>query len=171
MNFIAYHEKIELNLQRWNRLSFILILTTTLFIIKGTTDILFNFFESTGILKNIEWISPPSVDSENVYILFIGAVLFAPLAETLINQSLPYLLFEKVPYFSNKKWLVIVISALFFGLKHIYSLYYVIYGCIGGFVLMYAYMVRIERDKGTFFLLAISHSIFNLIILITQIYL
>ncbi len=161
---------LQLKISKLNRIGFILVLTVALFIVKGLSDLLFYFLESTGLLKDIQWLSPPSVESENIYVLFVGAIIIAPIFETYVNQSLPYLLYERVAFFLNRKCLIMIISALLFGLKHFYSLFYIIYGLMGGLVFMYAYMARIKEDKRTFLLIAASHSLFNLIIFSHQIY-
>ena len=62
----------------------------------------------------------------------------------------------------ERNYLVLLASALFFGLMHFYSLFYIIYGFILGLILMYGYMIRIKTDRKTFFLIAVCHSLLNL---------
>jgi hypothetical protein len=154
-------QKIRVKLQRLNRISFVLVITSILFILAFTFRIAFRSI----LEKNIVWFETP-FQGECLPVIVLFAVVFGPLLETYINQVLPYLLLSKIKYLNARKYLIIIISALFFGILHFYSLFYIIYAFFLGLALMYGYMIRIEVDKRTFYLIAISHSIFNLGVLI-----
>ena len=67
---------------------------------------------------------------------------------------------------NERSYLILLASALFFGLLHFYSFLYIVYAFILGLVLSFGYMVRIKNDKNAFLLIAICHSLLNLGILI-----
>jgi hypothetical protein len=130
------------------------------------TTLILKFLQEYQVLSNKVWLEYP-IDSDNhiVWKIFT-AVIFAPLIETLINQSLVYHLLQKVHFFSNHKWRIILFSATFFGVKHFYSLEYIISALVLGIIFMHAYMERVEKDSKTFYLIAASHASFNLIVLL-----
>jgi Type II CAAX prenyl endopeptidase Rce1-like len=149
--------EINTKLQNLNRIAFILLLNIVLFIIAIGSRFIFGLI----IENDIVWFDPP-FKGESLLVIILFAVLFGPLLETYINQSLPYFLLSKVKYFKERRYLIIFISALFFGVLHLYSLFYIIYAFFLGLVFMYGYMLKVEVDKKAFYLIAISHSIFNL---------
>jgi uncharacterized protein len=110
--------------------------------------------------KDIVWRAFP--DDIDPFILFFLVVWVAPIIETWFCQYLPYYFLNKVKYLRERPYLMLLLSALFFGAGHYYSLFYIIYGFLAGFILMYGYMVRIKTDKNTFYLIAITHSLVNL---------
>lgn len=89
--------------------------------------------------------------------------------ETILNQYLPYYLLNKVKYLNERSYLILLLSALFFGLGHFYSLYYIVFGFFSGLVLMYGYMVRIKTDNKTFYLVAIGHALVNLAVFVINV--
>lgn len=65
------------------------------------------------------------VDIKNLTILFITAIIIAPLEETLIYQMGVIKLFSLNKKIKNNKLILIIISAIFFGLAHAgYSILY-----------------------------------------------
>ncbi|MBO0552415.1 CPBP family intramembrane metalloprotease [Clostridium botulinum] len=74
------------------------------------------------------------VDIKNLIILFITAVIIAPLWETLIYQMGVIKLFSlnkkiKNKKIKNNKLILIIISSIFFGLAHVgYSILYFFMG-------------------------------------------
>jgi hypothetical protein len=103
-----------------------------------------------------------SKELNGVIPLFIIPVIITPIFETYLAQSLPYKLLKKVKYLSERGYLILILSALFFGLIHFYSLFYIFYAFMLGLVLMHGYMVRINSDSKTFVLIAVSHALLNL---------
>jgi uncharacterized protein len=65
-------------------------------------------------------------------------------------------------FFRERSFLILLLSALVFGLLHTYSLFYIIYGFLAGIILMYGYMVRMKTDRNTFYLIATTHALVNL---------
>jgi uncharacterized protein len=156
--------KINTRLRSINRVAFILILITTLLLVKHLFNFIYGFIEGSDII----W-SPFPREEEKVVLFFI-TVIAAPLFETWFCQSLPYSLLNKVNYFKERVYLILLISAFFFGVNHFYSLFYMIYGFLMGLVFMYGYMVRIKTDNKTFYLIAITHSLVNLITFIKNLF-
>jgi len=142
-------------LQSTTSFRFILIITSAMFL----TDICFNLLYIPFGDYDIKWFRFP--DEDKSILMFIVAVTFAPLFETWLCQYLPYKLLCKSKFFRERKYLILIASALFFGINHFYSLFYIIFGILMGTILMYGYMVRIKSDKHTFLLIAICHSLMN----------
>jgi uncharacterized protein len=151
-------------LKRSNRITFILILTTVLYFIKFIFNYIYSYLERSDII----WSTFPR--QEEKITLFFLSVFIAPFFETWIAQSLPYSVLNRVKYFKERSYLILLISALIFGVNHFYSLFYIIYGFLMGLVFMYGYMERIQTDKQTFYLITITHSLVNLGIFIKNLF-
>jgi hypothetical protein len=150
-------QEINTRLQNFSRVTFIIILTSLLWIVALCLNFIFSYIKA----KDIVWIDLSSKE-KGIGLLFISPIILAPIIETFIGQSLPYYVLNKVKYFNERSYLILLTSALFFGFIHFYSLFYVLYAFIIGLVLMYGYMVRIKGDKNAFLLIAICHSLLNL---------
>lgn len=150
-------EKINNYLKNSSRIVFILLLTLALFTIAILFNIAYSFVKDLDII----WSDFPDWQDDTI-IFFILAVIIGPLFETWFNQYLPYYLLSKVKFLRERSYLILLISALFFGLNHFYSLFYIIYGILMGVVLMYGYMIKIKSDKKTFILIATCHGLLNL---------
>ena len=150
-------QKINARLQSINRLAFILVLTATIYILAISFNYALLFIKEEDII----FFDFPGEEKNIVFIFFIP-VIIAPIFETFFNQYLPYYLLNKIKYFHERNYLILLASALFFGLLHFYSVFYIVYAFLLGLVLMYGYMLRIKTDNKTFYLIAISHSLLNL---------
>jgi hypothetical protein len=148
-----YIQIINSKFKNSNHIVFILLLTSLLVLTSFGSSFILSLIE----YKNIFWFDPPSPKNRHIVLLVIEGVFIAPIIETFINQTLPYYFLNKVNFLKTKGYLILIISALFFGVLHCYDLFYIIYGFFMGLVLMYGYMVRIKNDKNTFYLIAISH--------------
>ncbi|EPY2304544.1 CPBP family glutamic-type intramembrane protease [Clostridium sporogenes] len=103
------------------------------------------------------------VDIKNLTILFITAVIIAPLWETLIYQMGVIKLFSLNKKIKNNKLILIIISSIFFGLAHVgYSILYFFYGLMIGITLAYSFIVYEEKENSGFWATAIIHSLINL---------
>jgi len=148
--------KINSKFRNASRLGFVIMLTSSLLTVTIGFNILYSYFSKWDII----WFPFPN-DTDTV-VFFVGAVIIAPLFETWFNQSLPYTLLNKVKYFRERSPLILLASAIFFGINHFYSMFYILFGFFMGLLLMYGYMVRIKTDNKTYLLIAISHSLINL---------
>jgi hypothetical protein len=158
------HE-INVRLQNLRSITFIIVLTSVLYIIAFCFNFVLAFIKERDII----WIDLP-VKEKNIGLLFISPIILAPIFETFLGQYLPYYLLKKVKYFNKRSYLILIIASLFFGLIHFYSLFYIVYAFLLGLVLMYGYMVRIKYDNKTFLLIAICHSLLNLGIFIKNLF-
>lgn len=165
---IAWHylQIINSKLRNANYFVFIISLTSLFLLTSLGTNFLLSLIEN----KNIIWFDPPSPKNYNIVLLVIEGVFIVPIIETFVFQTLQYYYLNKVNFLKTKGYLILIISALFFGVSHCYDLFYIIYGFVMGLVLMYGYMVRIKTDKYTFYLIAVSHGLFNLGVTTSQYY-
>jgi hypothetical protein len=143
-------------LKKTSRVTFVIIITSTSYLIIFLFNLLFGLIKE----KDIVWHAFP--DDMDPFILFFTAVWLAPILETWICQYLPYYFLNKVKYLRERNYLILILSALFFGAGHFYSLFYIIFGFLAGIILMYGYMVRVKTDKNIFCLIAITHALVNL---------
>lgn len=163
--FIAKLHKLNASLKKTNRITFVLVVTMVSFIVGFILSRVFGYFRESDItLLNF-----PDQE-ESMVMLFFSTVILTPLIETFLNQFLPYHLLKKIKYLSERNYLILLISALFFGILHMYSLFYIIFGFLLGIVFMYGYMVRIKSDNKTFYLIAVTHSLFNLGVFIIKLF-
>jgi membrane protease YdiL (CAAX protease family) len=93
----------------------------------------------------------------NHYEAFFAVVVFAPLIETYLNQ---YLFFK---YLSRhlSVWAIVLVSGLFFGLMHFYSIGYILYAIPAGVLLSTSYALRLRSNP--FVCTCLIHSVYNLI--------
>jgi hypothetical protein len=150
-------QKINSRLQNFSRIIFLIILTSVLYFVAFCFNFVLSFIKD----KDIIWIDLSNKEN-SITFLFILPIILAPIFETFLGQYLPYYLLNKVKYLNERSYLILLASALFFGLLHFYSLFYIIYAFMLGLIFMYGYMIRIKTDKKAFILIAISHSILNL---------
>ncbi|CBH20445.1 Abortive infection protein (fragment) [Acetoanaerobium sticklandii] len=75
----------------------------------------------------------------------------------------------KIKFFQKKVILIIILSAVVFGICHGYSSIYIVYGFLGGLVFAYSYYVYINKDYSSFWVVTSIHSIRNLIVFIYSI--
>lgn len=87
----------------------------------------------------------------------------APFIETLIFQSLVIELLEKIKILNEKKYIIVIISAILFGISHSYSYIYIFYAGILGLFLGYAYIVYQKKHFSPFLMVIIIHSLRNTI--------
>lgn len=154
-------QKITIYLRKLKGITFVLIITSLLYFVSFSSNIVI------GFIKQKDLIFIDFLGKENsIVLLFITTIILAPIFETFLGQFLPYYLLKRINYMNERSYLILIASALFFGLLHFYSLFYMIYAFFLGLVLSYGYMVRIKNDKNAFLLIAISHSFLNFGILI-----
>ncbi len=156
-NLIIKLQKVTSRIRNTGRIGFVTIITLTSFFIAFILSIVFSYLRDWDIII----LNFPDRE-KNLITLFFTTVIITPIMETFLNQYLPYYLLKKVKYFQERSYLILLASALFFGLLHLYSLFYIIFGFLLGLVFMYGYMVRIKTDNKTFYLIAITHALFNL---------
>lgn len=137
---------------------FVLLIVAVCFVF---TMFLSAFVELFGI-PDIDFVENKIFDFDIITQIF-AAVIFAPLAETLIFQKWLYWLLNKIKYFRNNIYWIILISGVVFGSGHYYSVIYMIQGVFMGFFLMYAYLLRIDRHP--YWTVAAIHALYNLVVI------
>jgi hypothetical protein len=162
MGSIIYKiRKTNKRLKSLSRIPFIIILTSVLYLVAFFLNYVIGFIkEKDFVLMGF------SSGEKSIVIYIFSSMILAPVVETFLGQSFPYYLLNKIKYFNERSYLILLTSALFFGLLHFYSLFYIFYAFVLGLIFMYAYMIRIKTDRKTFYLIAISHFLLNLGILI-----
>jgi len=109
------------------------------------------------------------IDGPKIYdffiLNFIKIVIVAPLFETFICQYAVFKLLSQFSFFRNHQSFIIVISAASFGIMHYYSLIYIVYAFIMGLFLMYAYMLRLQKED-SFKAVSSIHALINLSLLV-----
>lgn len=91
--------------------------------------------------------------------MFIVAVIIAPLFETLFAQALAHKVGQ---YLKLKSTYTILLSALWFGIWHIYSPQYIIFAFVVGLVLAYAYYLYQSSFRKAFWFVVAIHALHNL---------
>ena len=98
--------------------------------------------------------------TQPIYEQILLAVIIGPLIETLLSQKLVYKLLSLIKFLKQHKILILILGALFFGILHFYSLSYIVYNVFMGFLFMYAYIVRI--NKNPYWTVVALHGLTNL---------
>jgi membrane protease YdiL (CAAX protease family) len=93
--------------------------------------------------------------------LWMLAIIFAPMLETLLNQHLPFKLMQKWSWTKNKYGLYIVFSAIIFGICHTYSLQYMIFAFSVGLILGYMYYFYSKKPGKSFWSTTLIHALRN----------
>jgi uncharacterized protein len=141
-----------------SQLWFIFLLFSLLFITAASFKYFISLFQDYDVIFfNLPFEGAPLL----LTILF--ASILGPIVETYLYLVLPYKLLKKSAYFNGHKYLMIIVSAVIFGISHMYSFFYVIYAFLLGVIFMFSYLVRVTSDKNAFWLVALAHSLFNLI--------
>jgi len=94
---------------------------------------------------------------------FVLVVIIAPFLETLLFQTSIFYVFNKFSFFKSRSLIVIILSALAFGMAHNYSLLYIMFGFLMGLVLAYAYHIYLEKLESSYKVVTLIHSIRNLL--------
>ncbi|TAH22154.1 MAG: CPBP family intramembrane metalloprotease [Cytophagales bacterium] len=89
--------------------------------------------------------------------------LIAPLIETFLFQYLIINILQKIKILQKLPLAIIIISACLFASTHIYSLRYILVSFLVGFYYAYAYIIKQHEKFPIFWLIAIIHSLHNLV--------
>ena len=143
--------RIVVELERMNTMLYVGIFVALKLVLNQVSRLI--NFSVTGqpITKGFE-------DIVNVNITFLVAVIAGPIIETYLAQ---YLFFK---YLSGRcnKWLIVVMSAIFFAFMHHYNAGYIVYAFFSGLLLSTSYAIRL--DKNPFVCTVLIHSMHNLAI-------
>lgn len=104
-----------------------------------------------------------SENTDGLKKIFLVGSIFGPLIETAIFQYLPITMYKRyVTSKSKKKELIlIIISALIFGLTHNYHLFRIIDATIAGIIFAFIFFYFSGKGKSGFFFTFLIHALFN----------
>ncbi len=102
------------------------------------------------------------------YYSFI-AIFISPFIETLIFQTLPHKLFRS--YYPNKYFIYLLVSALFFGAAHHYSVSYMIGTYFTGVFLLFYYDIAYQRKENAIVVISFIHGLINALAILSAYYL
>ena len=144
-------KKFELFLVGRNNITFIIFSFLILLAIItpiGMVKYIFDITATNSVMKD-----------KNIFESFIIGVILGPLLETLIFQIG---VIKISLYFNKDKTLAILISALAFGLTHIFNAYYFVYAFGIGLYFAYLYFLSLKKGIKPFWSLSVVHALFNL---------
>jgi hypothetical protein len=132
------------------------------------------FLVLSFILKRIPNLSSsaffdlPEIDNPAAkgYFYFFIAVTFIPIFETFIFQHGFISILSKNSFFKEKKYMLIFLSALIFGLFHWYSILRVVSTFLVGIVFAYTYIDLKEDKKHPILYVSLLHAFHNIVVFI-----
>lgn len=155
-------KKINNRMFNLSKIKFIFTMVILNFIITVMFTPVVNFYENNiGPMGRTYYSS--------LKIVFISAIIAAPLLETLVFQMGIINLFSLIEKIKNNKLLLIFISALCFGAVHFYSILYIIRAFISGIFLAYCFIVYEDKGRSGYWVTVITHSLMNLVSVIFSI--
>ena len=80
---------------------------------------------------------------------FVEGIFFEPFLETIIFQVGLFWILRYIPYIRKHDSLIILISAILFGLNHPFGIGYIIVATIYGLLFNYAYLIYQKKNKIT----------------------
>lgn len=144
------------------RINIITFIAIALFVIIVVNVALINlpFLENVNVAETMDLF-----ESATPFEVLFLAIIIGPLFETAIFQMV--VIFISKSIFNTVKLrhyiYPVIASALTFGIVHFYSLQYFIIGSLSGLVYAFAYILLQKRRENAFFVIALIHSIYNLI--------
>lgn len=110
-----------------------------------------------------------SNNSGNMLFNLFIILIFAPLIETLLFQSILIRILKKIPFVKQSQLGVVVISALLFALTNPSRPLFILHAFIGGSLLSHTYIYFDESESKGFYHTALLHMLLNLSTLIASI--
>ncbi|WP_026895490.1 CPBP family intramembrane glutamic endopeptidase [Clostridiisalibacter paucivorans] len=107
--------------------------------------------------------APVSITRTSLLAQFITVSIVAPIIETLIFQYGVIEILSSINYFKGKNIIIVIVSALIFGISHSYSVLYIFFGFIIGLLLAYSYILYKKKDFSAFGVVFWIHCIRNFI--------
>lgn len=114
------------------------------------------------------WVLTPS-EEWSVFVASPFEIIFlAPAIETFLFQSLPYGLLYLSYNLKRRKWIVFTLSTVLFSLSHFYSVGYILYTLVFGYLMIYCYHLR--RKYMPFLTIFTIHALVNAIFTVLNIF-
>ena len=111
-----------------------------------------------------------SVAKDGPLTLFLFACVIAPFFETILFQSLPFILANHLFKHKKRLFFYLITASLFFGYMHDYNIFYSLTGCFVGFILCFFFYIAKQRKQSALFLVAIIHALNNFLAFLITIY-
>ena len=144
----------------WISKSNIFLYSISLWIVTFCVRLLVHVFKDIFNIPDIQFRERIADENTKITIdLLIDTLIFAPILETLIFQTLFFIIFKK---FKINKWIIVLVSGIIFGAIHNYSIFYIINTTLIGVALMYFYISRAESNKKPIASTIIAHTTINL---------
>ncbi|GAA0695334.1 CPBP family glutamic-type intramembrane protease [Clostridium cadaveris] len=154
---MKFLDKVDTFLRNLSTFKFIVTITLSMFLCSYILDLLINIFNIKIAETNL------SISQAPLIIEFLAVSIIAPLLETFLFQYGAIKILRKINILKNNNLIIILISALIFGLQHCYSLSYIIHTTILGIFLSYAFVVYETKKVSPFWVVCIIHSLRNFI--------
>jgi len=147
----------------FSNVNFFIFITTSFLAMLILNFLLINILPENALNIPSELINISRSWLGKVYIILIG-----PVMETVFFQVIPISTTRAMIHKENLAFIIsTLVSALLFSLVHaIYSIYYIPYAFIGGFVLAIVYNLSIYRKENSFLSTFILHALWNLFCLL-----
>jgi len=167
-NFV---QKNLAKLTSYSTLKFVILMVILIYPLKiaGTVitiKILANFLDQSSWLFNPRLVINTQPSLQTIMLSLFTGLIFAPVTETLMAQSLGSLIFVK------KASISVILSSLIFTYLHWIKFLPIVGAFYVGLVLSFAYVV-IQRENGTMqaiILTSLIHSLHNLIAILLQLF-
>lgn len=126
--------------------------------------IIFNFVLYLVVSGHEKWVSDP-FRNVTIFEKILGALLLAPIIETLIFQYIPHRELKKKTKGKKFFWFYIIVSTSLFAVVHLYSWYYVLYAIFPGCVLaaLFFEMQKKTNYPTAFYYVTLVHFSVNLL--------
>jgi hypothetical protein len=139
---------------------FSVILCTLNYAIKITVHTLKYIFQ----IPDIQFYDKPINDNFNIsFDLIVDSLILAPILETLIYQTFFYFIYKRLKL---TKWVIVILSAVVFGMNHNYSLFYMLNASFIGCIFMCFYVLRDKYTNKPYLSTVIAHAAINFTVLI-----
>lgn len=150
---MKYINKLDMYLRSLSTAKFILIMTLVSYIVIIPLALMAFFIKL--------YVGGPELEEIPLVLFFLIVVIIGPIWETLVYQLLIIRFLKKFSFFKNRKLLIIVISAMFFALAHVYSIYYVFVGFMMGCLLAYSFVIYEDKKVSAFWVTMAIHGLRN----------
>ncbi len=150
---MKYINKLDMYLRCLSTAKFILIMVFISYVAVTLLNLLV-------LMMNLD-VNGPDAKKIPLVLLFLLAVIIAPILETFVYQFLIIRLLKKLNFFKNRMLLQVLISAVFFSTAHTYSIYYVFIAFVVGFSLAYAFVIYEDKKASAFWVTMAIHGLIN----------
>jgi len=98
---------------------------------------------------------------DSIFKIVVFGIIIAPIIETFVAQHIIIKFLSSFKALAYKKYLIIILSSIVFGIGHTQSVSYMIMTFAIGLLLAYSYLVFMNRPQSAFWTTALIHSLRN----------